>query len=276
MSGEEATGQDFCRAELGRGGPRVFRLGLSASYFPGRKTVHRAFDRGVNVFFGYGWDFQMMRALRDLGRGHRGEIVVATGAYNLIWGHTSVRKTLERRLRQLQTDYIDLFLFLGVMKPAQLPERVVSELVRLREEGKARRVGISCHDRRFAGRLASEGVLDSFMIRYNAAHRGAEDDIFPHLAQHDPALVSYTATRWTALLRAPKGYPRGRRLPTAPECYRFVLGNPAVDVCLTAPRNRRELDENLAAVARGPLDEDDLAFMRAFGDRVHAARKWFM
>jgi len=59
-------------------------------------------------------------------------------------------------------------------------------------------------------------------------------------------------------------------------CYRFVLSNPAIDVCLTAPSNLRQLRENIEAVRRGPLAEDDMQFMRNFGDAVHQARKWFM
>ena len=34
------------------------------------------------------------------------------------------------------------------------------------------------------------------MIRYNAAHPGAEQDIFPYLAKRRLAIVTYTATRW--------------------------------------------------------------------------------
>jgi predicted aldo/keto reductase-like oxidoreductase len=59
-------------------------------------------------------------------------------------------------------------------------------------------------------------------------------------------------------------------------CYRFVLSNPAVDVCLTAPSNLQQLRENLAAIRQGPLAEDDMQFMRRFGDAVHQSRKWFM
>ena len=59
-------------------------------------------------------------------------------------------------------------------------------------------------------------------------------------------------------------------------CYRFVLSNPNVDVCLTAPSNIKHLRENLAALDDGPLSEDDMQFMRKFGDAVHAQGKWFM
>ncbi len=54
-----------------------------------------------------------------------------------------------------------------------------------------------------AGQLAEESPLDLFMIRYNAAHPGAERDIFPHLARRQPAVVAYTATSWRKLLKAP-------------------------------------------------------------------------
>ena len=63
----------------------------------------------------------------------------------------------------------------------------MAELVRLREEGKVRAIGISIHDRERAGKLAESSPLDLFMIRYNAAHPGAERDIFPHLGPHGGA-----------------------------------------------------------------------------------------
>src|SRR5512139_2423145 len=128
----------FTHAVLGRTGITVHRLGLSASYLPGRATIHRAVDAGLNYFFCYGFDFQMIRALREILKAGRERYVVATGPYNLIWGHTDVRQTLEKRLRQLGTDYVDVFLFLGVMKPKELPEKVLDDLRRLREEGRVR------------------------------------------------------------------------------------------------------------------------------------------
>ena len=176
----------------------------------------------------------------------------------------------------MRTDYIDIFLFLGVMKEKHFTEHDKEELCRFREEGKVRAIGISTHDRKFAGKLAAEGVLDVLMIRYNAAHRGAENDIFPYLKQHDTGLISYTATRWSYLLRRPRGWPEDGRIPTSDMCYRFVLSNPHVDVCLTAPSNIRQLEDNLNALENGPLSEEDMKFMREFGDVVHRAKKWFM
>ncbi len=261
----------FSEAVLGRSGIPVHRLGLSASYFPGKKAIYCALDSGVNFFFCYGWDVQLTHVLRDVFRTRRQELVVATGAYNLIWGHPNLRRSLEKRLRQLRTDYLNVFLFLGVLKRKQFPERITEELCKFREEGKVRSVGLSCHDRKFAGELAAQGQLDTFMIRYNAAHRGAEQEIFPHLPEHNSGLISYTATRWRYLMRRPKAWPKQERIPTPGMCYRFVLTNENVDVCLTAPTNLKQLRENLEAMKQGPLPEDDMTFMRRFGDVVHAS-----
>ncbi len=267
---------EFLGATLGRTGRRVFRLGLSASYRPGRDAIRSAIDHGVNYFFAYGFDTQMLGTLRDVFKRRRDELIIATGGYNWILWRSDLRKVLEARLRRLGTDHLDVFMFLGVMKPEQFPERVREEMVRFREEGKVRAIGISTHDRRLAGELARTGALDLLMVRYNAAHRGAETEIFPHLAAHDPAIVSYTATRWSFLLRRTKGWPKDRPVPTAGLAYRFVLSNPNVDVALTAPRTAAQLAENLAEIEKGPLPDDEMSFMREYGDVVHAQRKWFM
>jgi len=173
--------QNFTHTTFGKTGLKICRLGLSASYRPGKETVLKAIDEGINFFFCYGFDTHMTHALRDAMKGKREQFVVATGPYNLLLGHTDFRRTLEKRLRQLRTDYIDVFLFLGVLKEKHFPPRLREELYRLREEGKIRAIGISTHNRKFAGQLISEGALDAIMMRYNAAHRGAEQDIFPNL-----------------------------------------------------------------------------------------------
>ena len=267
---------DFLHTTLGRTGWPVFRLGFSASYRPGKQTILKALESGVNYFFGYGFDGQLVKTLREEFRSRREKIMLATGAYNLIWGHTSPRRSLERRLRQFGTDYLDVFMFMGVMKPKELPESVLREMIALRNEGKVRAIGVSTHNRHFAGDLARRGDLDLLMVRYNAAHPGAEQEIFPHCAEHNPGVVAYTATRWTYLLRRPKNWPEEKAIPTAGMAYRFVLSNPAVHVCLTAPRSLQEFEQNLEAIRKGPLSPEELSDMRDFGRAVHDQGRWFM
>ncbi len=267
---------DFLTARLGATNAAVFRLGLSASYRPGERAVRAALDQGVNYLFCYGIDTQMTRVVREMNADRRERVLIATGGYNWILWHSNFKRTLESCLRRLKTDYIDVFHYLGIMKEKHFPPRVREELAQLRADPRVRAVSISCHDRKFAGRLAAEGALDALMIRYNAAHTGAEKDIFPHVAAHNVGVISYTATRWTRLLRRPRGWPQHEAVATAGQCYRFVLSNPNVHLALTAPRSERELEENLREVRRGPLPEDEMAFMRRFGAYVHDHAGWFM
>jgi len=267
---------DFLHTTLGKTGMNVHRLGLSATYRPGKKTLYRAIDAGLNYFFSFGIDWQMHSIMKDVLTNNRENFIIATGAYNLLIGNPNIRRTLEKRLRQLRTDYIDVFLFLGVLQPKHFSERTREELQRLREEGKVRAIGISTHNRKFAGQLAAENAVDVLMIRYNAAHRGAEQDIFPYLSTHDPGIASFTATRWRYLLHRPRGYARDLPIPTAGMCYRFVLSNPHVHVCMTAPSNLKQFEQSLQELQQGPLSEEEMRYMITFGDAVYHQKKWFM
>ena len=189
-------------------------------------------------------------ALRDALARDRGRFVVATGPM-LGFFPGSLRKTVEQARRTLNTDVIDVFQLFWLGKMSAFTRGVQAEMTALRDEGKVRGVGASIDDRPRAGRLAADSILDVLMIRYNAAHPGAEQESFPHLTARRPAVVSYTATAWRKLLAAPKGWTG--RAPGAGDCYRFCLSSPHVDVALTGPRTVAQLRENLAAAERGPL-----------------------
>lgn len=267
---------DFLFTRFGNHPAPVFRLGLSATYRPGERTVHAAAEAGVNCFFYFGFDTQMTAALREIIRGRRERFVLATGGYNWILWRSNLRKTLERRLRQLRTDYIDVFHYLGALKPEHWAPRVAEDLQAVRESGLVRAVSVSTHDFSLARQLAASGAVDALMIRYNAAHRCAETELFPYLNEHGPAVIAFTATCWTRLTRRPKDYPRHQPVPSAGMCYRFVLSHPRVSLCLMAPSNERQLEENLDGVRKGPLDEGERQFMTEFGDLVKRRHKYFL
>lgn len=50
--------------------------------------------------------------------------------------------------------------------------------------------------------------------------------------------------------------------PPPPTANRFVLFNPDVSVSLTGPKDGAELDQALAALDRGPMDAEEIAWMR--------------
>jgi predicted aldo/keto reductase-like oxidoreductase len=117
--------------------------------------------------------------------------------------------------------------------------------------------------------LVNDQTFDIFHLRYNAAHRGAEAEVFDQLNdQQKPGIVSYTATRWGQLLN-PKKVPRGEKPLTASDCYRFVLSNPNVDICMCGPRDRSQMQEALRSLELGALSEDESVRVRKIGDYVH-------
>lgn len=248
---------------------RVHRLGLACNYGIGAKEFEYALERGMNyVYWTRGRTRSMAPGLRAALAKRREDMVVAVGPLPVVAiTGAMVRWGCERWLKTLGTDYLDVFQLGWLGVGSALTEGVAEALVKLREEGKVRVIGTSIHDRERAGRLAEDSVLDLLMIRYNAAHPGAERDIFPKLAVRQPSVVAYTATSWRKLLARPAGYEGP--VMTAGDCYRFCLSSEHVDVTLTGPADRSQLEQNLAALERGPLDPDEDRWMRAFGKAVH-------
>jgi len=248
------------------GSLRAAPLGLAGSYGIDANGVERAFhELGVNYFFFTGRDDGMRDGLRSLiASGHRDEMVIAGGA-NVPTGF-GVRSAFDKKCKLLGTDRLDVFQVFWVQYHWYVTGATWPAMRKLREEGRVKMLGVSIHDRKLARRLVDELALDMLMIRYNAAHRGAEKEIFADLPAARPAIVAYTATRWGKLLEPAGDAPA----MTPEECYRFPLSNPNVDVVLCGPRSYEELEQDARGVALGPLPESRLAEVRAFGDVVRS------
>jgi len=258
------------KVAFGRSGLRVSRLGVGSSFGVSERACKMAFDAGVNYFF---WGSvrtpPMGAAIRDLARTHRDELVVVLECYaRWPW---MVRRSVEQGLRQLGIDRVDVLL-LG--RHESVPNaRTLDAVERLKEEGKFRSLGISSHSRPLFQQLARDPRYGVCHIRYNAAHPGAEQDIFPYLEDPAPGIASFTNTRWGDLLKA-QNMPDGVTPPSAADCYRFALSSPHVQVAICGPSNDREMQEGLGVLKQGPLDEDEMSRMRRIGEHVHGIRSW--
>jgi predicted aldo/keto reductase-like oxidoreductase len=178
-----------------------------------------------------------------------------------------VGPSIERAPREVKLDYADILLLGLWNKP--VAERIFDAARKLKDRGLVRFLALSSHDRPLLGRLVADRTFDVLHFRYNAIHPGAEFDIFPQIPAHDrPGTVAYTATSWKQLLNSRK-VPAGAKVPTASDCYRFVLSRPEVDACMTGPSNAAQMEEALRALDQGPMSEAELAWMR----RVGAAKR---
>lgn len=253
--------------KLGRTGIQVSRIGLAGGYGVGAHAVEKAFaEYGVNYFYWVGRKPGMRDALRTLCTTNRDRTVIAIQTYDHIgfW----IRRSVEKALRDLGIAKVDI-LFLGWFN--KVPSRRILEVAQqLQHEGKIAHLGVTGHNRQFHGQLShsEQSPIDVIQVRYSAAHRGAEEEVFQDLPANRPGITTYTATRWGKLLKASK-MPPGERPLTAAECYRFVLSHPAVDTCLAGPRTEQEMVEGLRALEDGRLSSDEMQRIRRIGDFVH-------
>jgi aryl-alcohol dehydrogenase-like predicted oxidoreductase len=258
------------KVTFGRTGLEVSRLAIGSSYGIGGKDLERAYERGINFFFwGLRRTGRFAEGMRAVAANHRDEMCIAIQTYSR--SALLLRPWVERALRGLKTDYVDI---LTLSWWSQMPpDRIVDAALRLRDEGKARHIMISCHHRPSFPLMIADPRFEAIMARYNAAHTGAEREVFPALdsVERRPGVLAFTATRWGTLMD-PAFAPPGERTPTATDCYRFVLSDSHVDVSLCGPKNGAELDGAFAALDQGPLDAEEMAWMRRVGVSVHEKR----
>ncbi len=244
----------------------IHRIGIACNFGLDPSTFDAALDAGINYVF---WTPKMRKvtpALKAALKRDRTSIVLATGPTLSFFGG-SLRSGADHILKTLDIDYIDILQQFWLGKMGAETEATAEVLAELKQEGKVRMVGTSIHDRPRAGQLAKDCIYDMLMVRYNAAHPGAESDIFPHVNPTHTMVTSYTATRWRKLLKKPRGW--SGPVPTAADCYRFVLSRAEVDVTLMGVRSEQQLRDNLSGLEKGPMSPDELTWMREFGRVVH-------
>jgi aryl-alcohol dehydrogenase-like predicted oxidoreductase len=255
------------RIILGRSGLSVGPLGVSGGYGVGAKALLKAFDNGVNYWYhGSRRSPGMTEAIRDLVKaGKRDELVIVLQSYaRWPW---FLERTFNSGLKLLGIDHADVML-LGWYNKS--PGAAFLETAnRMREKGLFRHLAISSHHRPSFVTYAADPRYSLLHIRYNAAHTGAEKEVFTNLGKDNrPGIVAYTATRWGNLLKEKK-MPPGEAPLRARDCYRFVLSNPDLNVCMTGPKNDAQMDEALLAISEGPLAPEEEQRIRRIGNFVH-------
>ena len=257
MSGFEAR-------TLGRTGLTVAPLGISASYGVGARGVERAVEAGLTyLYWGSLRRAAFAEGLRRVAR-HRDRLTLVLQSYSRVG--PLMRWSIEGALRRIRYERADVLL-LGHWN-APVPPRILDAARALRDRGLVRFLAVSSHNRPVAAAFARSGDFDILHLRYNAAHPGAETDLFPHLpADRRPGIVAFTATSWGQLLN-PRFTPPGERTPTAVDCYRFVLSHPSIDLCATGPATDAHVEDAIAARALGPLSPEEIAWMKRVGVAV--------
>jgi len=257
------------RIKLGKTDLATGRVGIGAAYGAPTEALEAAFEAGCNYFYwGALRNSKMAAAIRNIvKKGKRDDLIVVI--QDFMRSNHGVEHSLTRGLKKLGLDYADVLLLGWYKNPPK--HRLLDTLEKLKEKQLFRCLGISGHNRALFPELAKDPRYDLFQIRYNSANRGAKQDIFPHLPENRPGIVSFTATRRMSLVKS-KRIPADEKRPTAGDCYRFVLSNPSVDVVITGPSKAAQLKENLNEIKKGPLNAGELEWMRRIGDHVYGRK----
>ncbi|MBO6513821.1 MAG: aldo/keto reductase [Phycisphaerales bacterium] len=185
-------------------------------------AVHAAIDEGINLLdtapiYGFGHSESVVgKAIKD----RRDKVVLATkcgmvinapGGRSVgrsdaggpsehghleikIWNNPdSIRQEVELSLKRLQTDYIDLYQTHWQEEETPI-EDTMGTLVKLKEEGKIRAIGVCNATPEIMDRYRSVGQLDSDQEQYSMIHRKMEGDA------ESPDQLGYCLKKNTAVL----------------------------------------------------------------------------
>lgn len=236
------------KVRLGRTNLMVTKTSFGAlpiqrvSFDEAAKILRRAYDAGINFFdtanaytdseekIGY--------ALSDV----RDKIVIATksGVQSLDF----VRDNLEKSLRRMKTDYVDIF---QLHNPDKLPDDDIYEfLVKAKEEGKIRHIGITNHRIGVARKAVESGLFETLQFPFSLLSGEPEEGIVRLCAEHDVGFIAMKAIS-------------GGLISNAHAAFAFLDQFPNV-VPIYGVQRLEEIDEWIALENNPPVMDDKLKF----------------
>ena len=263
---------------IGLGGGSSSRFGLvkGGTKLDALRLIEAALDHGITFFDGAGITGGVDELLAE-GLGHRRKDVILSTKVHLgpeagsaqiankasSWiarrlGATcsaaTLRQRVERTLKALRTDYIDL-LNLHAVLPAQYRQvrsKVLPELRRLKDEGKVRAIGITeaflsdpAHEMLDAA--TAGGGFDAIMVGFNASNPSAAETVLPQARKAGTGTIGMFALRGLLNKPAASLLDEADASNLAYLAFRYARHQGGLDVVLTGTGNIEHLQENIAA-----------------------------
>jgi len=269
---------------LGCGGDS--RLGLTDGNEEGAaRLVRAAFDRGIDLIDTaevYGTESAVGLALSQI---DRTKVVVSTKKTTfetLPLEREDLERSLDASLSRLRTDYVDIYHLHGV-RPSVYPtlrESIVPELLRLKEKGKIRFLGITeafvvDPGHKMLDQALEDDVWDVVMVGFNILNQSARQSVFPRaLAKNVGTMVMFAARAFSSPAGLGEVLSELARREKLPEevarqgldfvlgegarslmdaAYRFVRDEAGANVVLSGVESDQQLLENIASLSAEPL-----------------------
>lgn len=181
-------------------------------------TVHAALDEGIN-FFDTAEGYENGHSERVLGLGLEGRRQEAVIATKVSGGHLSadgIAKACEQSLKNLRTDYIDLYQIHWPNWDIPIVE-AMGALEKLRDQGKVRVLGVCNFGPVDLNDLLAAGSIVSNQLPYSLLWRVIERDIQPLCVSHRIGIICYSPLmqglltgRYASADEVPEGLARTR------------------------------------------------------------------
>jgi len=163
------------------------------------RAIRAAFDAGITTFdtaeaYGEGHSEQIIaKALFEV----RKKVVYATKVSPNHLTYNQVTEACHRSLKNLNTDYIDLYQIhwpAGSWGSKSVPiEETLSAMNDLKQAGKIRAVGVSNFSRLQLEQAVRYGEIDSLQPPYSLFWRHAERDAIPYCIEHGISILAYSS-----------------------------------------------------------------------------------
>lgn len=294
---------DMIYRALGKTGLRTSLIGFGASPLgnefgasepqEGKRAVHHAIEQGINYFDVapyYGRTLAETR-LGEALVGYRHKVLLATktGRYGkdreigFDFSAGRVIRSLEESLRRLRTDYIDVFQIHDIeyARKEQIIEETMPAMIKLKESGKVRFVGITGYPLGILRDVALATNVDTILsyCRYNLMDTAMDDILTPVAKRQGIGLINGSPLHMRVLsdLGAPGWHPapervramgsrvaaycRSRGVDISDLAMRFVLQHDYVASTLVGMSKVRSVERNLRSLGKEP-DPELLAAVR--------------
>jgi aryl-alcohol dehydrogenase-like predicted oxidoreductase len=284
---------------------RVSRLGLGGQELGGLPDeeagllINQALDAGINVIDTaecYGRSEELIG--RAVGS-RREQYYIFTKCGHTNTGETDLpdwhpwllERSIERSLRRLKTDHIDLIQLHSCSLQVLKQGDAIAALQQARQAGKVRYIGYS-GDREAARYAVRCGIFDALQTSINIADQEAIDILLPqaearHMGiiakrslanaawheerrQADPIADGY----WHRLQKLDYAFLKQSPAEIASIALRFTASVPGIAVINIGTTNPKRIQQNLAALAEGPLPEPLYNDMRSLWHMVTRWRKF--
>ena len=163
------------------------------------KAIRAAIDAGITTIdtaevYGDGHSEQIVaQAVSDV----RDQVVYATKVFANHLKFDQVIEACERSLKNLKTDYIDLYQIhwpSGSFNNEIVPiEETMSALNELKQQGKIRAIGVSNFSKAQLEEAAQYGRIDSLQPAYSLFWRVVEQDTVPYCIENNISIIAYSS-----------------------------------------------------------------------------------